>query len=63
MKCQYCDRTSDEIPLIPFAFKGEDYAVCTAHLPMLLHKPEMFAGKLPDAGKWSSGEGHDHHHD
>lgn len=63
MKCLYCERTSQEIPLIPFNYKGQDYHVCTAHLPMLLHKPEMFEGKLADAGKWSEGEEHHHHHD
>ncbi len=62
MKCLYCERTSEEIPLIPFKYKEQDYHVCTNHLPMLLHKPEMFEAKLPGAGKWSSGEGH-HHHD
>ena len=63
MACLYCERSSEEIPLIPFTYKGQDYYVCTGHLPMLLHKPEMFEGKLPDAGKWSSGEDDHHHHD
>ena len=62
MKCVFCDRTSEEVPLIPFEYKGADYRICTAHLPMLLHKPEMFVGKLSDAGKkWSDGD--DHHDD
>lgn len=64
MNCLYCERSSDEVPLIPFEYKEEAYYICTAHLPMLLHKPEMFAGKLKDAGStWSEGEEHHHDHD
>jgi hypothetical protein len=63
MTCVFCERPSDQVPLIPFEYKGQDYRICTAHLPMLLHKPELFEGKLADAGKnWSSGE-ENHHHD
>jgi len=62
MQCLYCERTSEEIPLIPFVYKGKEYHVCTGHLPMLLHKPQMFEGKLQDAGVWSEGEEHHHHH-
>jgi len=61
MKCVFCDRTSEEVPLISFEYKGKEYRICTAHLPLLLHKPEMFVGKLADAGnQWSDG---DEHHD
>ena len=58
-KCILCEKTSEEIPLIPFVYKDEQYYVCTAHLPSLLHKPEIFAGKLANAGKDWSGE-HEH---
>lgn len=62
MNCLYCERSSDEVPLITFEYKEEAYYICTAHLPILLHKPELFAGKLKDAGStWS--EGGEHHHD
>jgi len=62
-KCVLCERTSDEVPVIAFEYRGETYHVCTAHLPTLLHKPELFSGKLPEAGRdWTPGEGH-HHHD
>jgi hypothetical protein len=49
------------VPLIPFEYYGQEYRICTAHLPMLLHKPEMFEGKLVDAGKNWSGDGENHH--
>lgn len=62
MKCVYCERSADEVPLIPFHYRGADFYICTGHLPLLLHKPEQFADKLPQAGEgWSDGEGH--HHD
>ncbi len=63
MKCVFCERNSQEVPLIPFEYQGQEYRICTAHLPMLLHKPEMFEGKLADAGKnWSEGDSHHDHH-
>ena len=61
MKCVLCERTSEEVPLIPFEYHGQEYRVCTAHLPMLLHKPELFEGKLVDAGKNWSGDGDSQH--
>jgi hypothetical protein len=59
-KCVLCEKTSEEIPLIPFEYKDVQHFVCTAHLPSLLHKPQVFADKLAGAGKDWSGE---HHHD
>ena len=50
-KCVLCEKSSNEVPVIAFEFKGKQYYVCTAHLPTLLHKPELFAGKLDGAGK------------
>lgn len=61
MKCVYCERSEEQVPLIPFHYRGEVFMICTAHLPMLLHKPELFADKLPQAGEnWSDGEEHPH---
>jgi hypothetical protein len=60
-KCVLCEKSSGEIPVISFEYQGSEYGVCTAHLPALLHKPELFEGKLADAGKaWTD---QDHHHD
>ncbi len=59
MKCVYCERSSDEIPVILFEYKGQQHGVCSNHLPLLLHKPEMFEGKLPEVGQW--GEPAEHH--
>jgi hypothetical protein len=58
-KCVLCEKSSDQIPVIAFEFKGVTYHVCTAHLPALLHKPQLFASKIAEAGKDWSGE-HEH---
>lgn len=48
-KCLHCQRTSDEIPLIQFEFGGKTSWICPQHLPILIHKPEELADKLPGA--------------
>ena len=48
-QCIVCGRTSKEIPLIEFNFRGRYYWVCSADLPVLIHHPEQLAGKLPGA--------------
>ena len=45
--CVYCERDDEQVPLLKFKFKGEKYYICTQHLPVFLHKPEEFVGKLP----------------
>lgn len=47
--CLYCNRSSDEAPLIKLQFKGQEYWICPQHLPILIHKPAQLAGKLPGA--------------
>ena len=48
-KCIACDRTESATPLIVFEFKGGRYWICPQHLPILIHKPDQLAGKLPGA--------------
>jgi hypothetical protein len=45
--CLYCDRTSDEVPLINLFFKDKDLWICPQHFPILIHKPSQLADKLP----------------
>ncbi len=45
--CLYCDRTSDEVPLINLRFKGKELWICPQHFPILIHKPAQLADKLP----------------
>ena len=59
MKCVYCEKDSDQIPVIPFEYKGQSYGICISHLPVLLHKPEQFADKLPETEGWQKTE-HNH---
>jgi hypothetical protein len=61
MKCVQCNRTEEQVPLLIFQYKGGEYAICPEHLPILIHKPAMLEGKIPDAGDWHSDEdGHGH---
>jgi hypothetical protein len=46
--CIYCEQDDSQVPLIPFMFRGATYAICPQHLPILIHKPEQLANKLPD---------------
>lgn len=47
--CLACRRTSDEIPLITFRYRGADHAICPQHLPLLIHSPGRLADVLPGA--------------
>jgi hypothetical protein len=51
--CIYCERGSDEVPLIPFEYQGKTYVICPQHLPILIHKPAQLADKLPGLEKLS----------
>jgi hypothetical protein len=56
--CIYCEQDDNQVPLIPFTFRGMTYAICPQHLPILIHKPERLADKLPSlpAGLADHGE-------
>ena len=58
--CLYCERTSDDVPLITILYRGSQVFICPQHLPILIHKPAQLAEKLPGAERL---EGHDHEHD
>ncbi len=45
--CLYCDRTSNEVPLIPLIYKDAQVWICPQHLPILIHNPAQLASKLP----------------
>jgi hypothetical protein len=47
--CLVCKRTSDEIPLISFQYKGTGLYICPQHLPILIHDPTKLAEVLPGA--------------
>ena len=47
--CLVCKRTSDEIPLISFEYRGRGLFICPQHLPILIHDPTKLAAVLPGA--------------
>ncbi len=57
--CVVCERTSDEIPLIPVECHDARHWICPQHLPMLIHQPGLLAAKLPGADRLAPREEHD----
>ncbi|GAB4485278.1 MAG: hypothetical protein OHK0031_09350 [Anaerolineales bacterium] len=47
--CFNCGRNAQEIPLLTLEFRGEQRAICPQCLPILIHKPQTLAEKLPGA--------------
>ena len=47
LRCLYCEKTSEEMPLIRLTFQGKELWICPQHLPLLIHEPAKLAGKLP----------------
>jgi len=54
--CLVCQRTSDDVPLLAFEYRGEERRICPQHLPMLIHSPGRLAGVLPGADALSAAE-------
>ena len=50
-KCLYCQRDSQEIPLILLEYRGKALAICPEHLPILIHKPEQLEEILAGLAK------------
>jgi len=58
-QCIYCKKSSQQIPLFALQYQGQEYWICPEHLPILIHKPEQLAGKLPGIGNSeTSGSSH-----
>ena len=57
-KCLYCERDSNQVPLIALRFGDQELWICPQHLPVLIHHPEQLAKNLPGATFISSPEGH-----
>jgi hypothetical protein len=58
--CVKCERSNDQVPLIPINYQDEQYWICPQHLPLAIHKPQALVGKLPGAENLAAGE-HGHH--
>lgn len=59
-KCLYCQRSSEQVPLIALQFRDTEAWICPQHLPILIHKPNQLAGHLPGAENLAAAEGHEH---
>lgn len=46
-KCIHCERTDEQAPLLTLIFKGETRLICAQCLPVLIHKIQLLADKLP----------------
>lgn len=49
--CVNCEMTEEQIPLLQMLYKGEQFHLCPQCLPVLIHKPQKLAGKLPGLEK------------
>lgn len=58
--CLYCQRSDELVPLLQVAFRGTQYWICPQHLPIMIHKPEQLADRLPGIEVIPT-EGHSHH--
>lgn len=45
--CLNCKITEQEIPLLQMRYQKADVFICPQCLPVLIHKPEKLADKLP----------------
>ncbi len=57
--CLNCGRTSQEIPLLTLDYRGQTYHLWPQCLPVMIHKPQSLAGKLPGAENFEPTE-HEH---
>jgi hypothetical protein len=57
--CLNCGKSSNEIPLLAFEYRGETYNLCPQCLPVMIHKPQNLVGKLPGAESFSAAN-HEH---
>lgn len=48
-RCLVCEQTEAQIPLISLHYQQKELWICPQHLPVLIHNPQMLAGKLPGA--------------
>jgi len=46
MQCLSCERSVAEVPLLSIAHRDGTAYICPQCLPILIHRPYAFAGKL-----------------
>ncbi len=58
-QCIACDRTQEQVPLITITYQNKTFYICPQHLPVLIHNPQMLAGKIPGSEGMQPSEHHD----
>ena len=59
-KCLYCERDASQVPLLALHYGRQNLWICPQHLPILIHKPEQLADKLPGATFMIDPDSHHH---
>lgn len=49
LHCVNCRRTVDEVPLIMLVHRNGQGHICPQCMPILIHEPQAFVGKLSGA--------------
>ncbi len=49
IQCINCERTADQVPLVPILTRDAQVYICPQCLPILIHKPQQLADKLHGA--------------
>lgn len=57
--CLVCERSDQEVPLVPFRYRGNERSICSQHLPLLIHDPARLADVLPGAEDMTPAEHED----
>jgi hypothetical protein len=57
--CVRCDRDENQVPILLFQFRGQEVAICSSCLPVLIHKPHTLGARLDGADSIEPG---DHSH-
>jgi hypothetical protein len=53
LTCVSCEKSEAEAPILRLRFAGEDAAICSSCLPILIHKPDRLTGRLKGAERIS----------
>ncbi len=57
--CLRCERSDQNVPILKIVFRGDEVAICTSCLPVLIHKPQLLMGRLEGAEAIEPSD-HDH---
>ena len=57
--CLNCGSSEIERPLLTLQFQGKELQICPQCLPILIHKPDQLADKLPGIKSYEYSPEHD----